>query len=591
MKLLRGVFKLESVPIFSCEPPLGQLFQDNNRVLAATARLDNRDRLADELKLSLPDRAGLADSTLVSLAYRLWGDECVNRLKGDWSFVAWNGERRSLFVARDHFGNTGLFYYHQASIFACASTLRELFVLGVVPAELDEDRFLRHLAFLPCTPSHTFWRNIRSLPPGHSLTVSGSSLNVRRYWYPAQTSIIKFGSEIEYLDGFIDAFEEAVKTRLLSIGGLGSTLSSGLDSTSVTALAARIAKSRGETLTAFTSVPVFPSGIDQTTWLYDEWPLAQATAIHYSNIKHVRVDAHDVSPLAGIRKVISILGEPPNSVGNMYWIIAMLESARNNGIGVLLTGQMGNAGISWHGGRERVLHQLSSGACVAAWRSMSNWSQWHNRSLWHGVRHHLLSPLARRIIRVRNRPLNYALRRFPSKAYVIPETRWQWTPVKPSSERVALLVQNSFVGGFWHTVSNAYGVEVLDPTADIRLLEYCMNIPERLFTAEGGERMLLRRGMADLLPPEVLKNSLRGRQAADLPERLLAHDAEMQDTLEQMNSPLINEFMDWQQVRNAWQRLAKAPASRNRLSESAMLLHNVTAAMFLEEMDNARHGV
>jgi len=87
------------------------------------------------------------------------------------------------------------------------------------------------------------------------------------------------------------------------------------------------------------------------------------------------------------------------------------------------------------------------------------------------------------------------------------------------------------VGPIWHVMGAAFGLEVRDPTADIRLLEYCLSVPGEQDTLGGGERMLIRRAMEGLLPTEVQWNKIRGRQAADVALRLLRHPEEMEAVL------------------------------------------------------------
>src|SRR5258708_6888222 len=80
-------------------------------VFTAAARVDNRDELGDLLQIPTPVRAELADSELLFRAYLRWGEQCAVRIFGDWAFAAWHAAERKLFMARDHFGNTSLFYY------------------------------------------------------------------------------------------------------------------------------------------------------------------------------------------------------------------------------------------------------------------------------------------------------------------------------------------------------------------------------------------------------------------------------------------------------------------------------------------------
>ena len=80
-------------------------------VITAAARIDNRKELFDVLGVPGADQAHFPDGMLILKAYEKWGDRCPDHLLGDWSFAIWDSRLKKLFLARDHFGNTGLFYY------------------------------------------------------------------------------------------------------------------------------------------------------------------------------------------------------------------------------------------------------------------------------------------------------------------------------------------------------------------------------------------------------------------------------------------------------------------------------------------------
>ena len=94
--------------------------QDESRALA---RAEPR----EDALVILPDEAG--DGRLLLEAYLRWGEACVDRLLGDWVFAIWNARERRLFVARDHHGNTGLYYHTDSRSLTFASSLKGLLAL------------------------------------------------------------------------------------------------------------------------------------------------------------------------------------------------------------------------------------------------------------------------------------------------------------------------------------------------------------------------------------------------------------------------------------------------------------------------------
>src|SRR6266540_1364128 len=138
-------------------------------VLTASARLDNRDELCEALRVPHPERATIPDGVLILKTYERWGEACPDHLLGDWVFAVWDGRQRQLFIARDHHGFTGLYYYHSPRVFAFASCLKGLFALPMIPRRPHELRLVQVIASWPEQGAPTVYEEILRLPPAHAL--------------------------------------------------------------------------------------------------------------------------------------------------------------------------------------------------------------------------------------------------------------------------------------------------------------------------------------------------------------------------------------------------------------------------------------
>ena len=164
-------------------------------------------------------------------------------------------------------------------------------------------------------------------------------------------------------------------------------LSGGLDSGSVMAVASRLLGERDESLMAFTSVPLSdPSAFTGKGRFGDETQLAQASARYAGNVEHHLVRAESVSPLAGIERMLWVNDEPGHAAVNLYWITALYEAARQRGVGVLLTGQHGNATISWTGAGENLLPVLLDGDIAGFRRAFETARRGAGLGHWRGQR-------------------------------------------------------------------------------------------------------------------------------------------------------------------------------------------------------------
>jgi asparagine synthase (glutamine-hydrolysing) len=573
---------------------------ERHTVLVAAARLDNRDELCDDLGIPRAERSITPDGLLVRRAFQRWGEGSPKHLLGDWSFAAWIPQERRLFVARDHIGVTGVFYYFRPPFFAFASGCDALLALPEVPRRLDELHFARYVAIVPGDHDHTAWENVRTLLPAHGLTVTPAGFQTQSYWRVEDAPAVRLGSDADYVEGFLDRYRRAVRSRLRSPRPAGATLSAGLDSGSVTALAAEALRERGERLTAFTSVPLHAAGHLVPGALADEWPLAHAVAERWDNIEHVAVRAENISPLTAVARSLDIYPLPVHAAGNLFWLLALYTAAQARGLGVVLTGQMGNGGVSWSGGSNRIFYLFASGRLGAGRRALAVWRTKQGRSWLGAIKSQVLGPVLGPAWRQRHRwfrpgepswanlgaiqpafARRINLRAAARESHIHKVFAW---PMEPREERSLILALNAPLAG---PVHQAYGsacrLEVRDPTTDVRLLEYCFGVPDEIHATNGGERMLMRQAMEGLLPPEVQWNTVRGRQAADVALRLLDHRGEMEETLRRLESaPAVAEYLDLSALRSTWMALQAQITLQTAQNATKLLLRGVMAGEFLK---------
>jgi asparagine synthase (glutamine-hydrolysing) len=575
---------------------------ERQTVIVAAARLDNRDELCDAFGIPAAERPTTPDGRLIQRAFQCWGEDSPRHLLGDWSFAAWKPKERRLFLARDHIGVTGLFYYFRPPFFAFASGCEALLAMPEVPHRLDEFHLARYLAIVPGDPDHTAWEGVRKLLPAHSLTITANGLRTNCYWRIEDAPAVRLGSHTDYVEGFLALYRKAVRTRLRSLRPVGTTLSAGLDSGSVTALAAEALQERGERLTAFTSVPLHPAEHLVPGALADEWPLAHAVAERWDNIEHVPIRAETLTPLSALTRSLAILPQPMHAASNLFWLLALNAEAQMRGFGVVLTGQMGNGGISWSGGRNRIFYLFARGHWVAGRRAMAEWRTRNGRAWLRTVKSQLLGPVLGPFWRQRSRLLRPGVPSWERLGAIQPGFarrvklqaaakqshihRLFALPLQPSQERSLILSMNAPLAGPIHQAQGAAcRLEVRDPTIDVKLLEFCFGVPDEVHAHNGGERMLVREAMEGLLPPEVQWNTVRGRQAADVALRLLDHRDEMETALHGLESaPIVGEYLDLKALRAAWQALQAEVTVQTAQRATTLLLRGVMAGMFLQQL-------
>jgi asparagine synthase (glutamine-hydrolysing) len=214
--------------------------------ITADARIDCRAELEAELtNAGRKIRQAPPDSELILHAYAAWGEACVHHLRGDFAFAIWDARRKSLYCARDHFGVKPFYYIELGGIFAFSNTLECLRLHPEVSEELDDSAIADFLLFgLKYDETATTYRDIRRLPPAHSLSVSKEGLRSERYWSPPTDGRIRYRRPDEYIEHFQALMESAVADRLRT-NRAGIMLSGGLDSSSIASTARELSVRAG----------------------------------------------------------------------------------------------------------------------------------------------------------------------------------------------------------------------------------------------------------------------------------------------------------------------------------------------------------
>jgi asparagine synthase (glutamine-hydrolysing) len=207
-------------------------------------RLDERRELSAQL---VPEDRGAevrATSEKLLRAWAKWGEGCLGRVIGDFSFTLWNRQSTTLWCARDFVGARPFYYAQVGGAFCFSNTLEILTTLPEVLRELDE-AFLGDFLLVGwnADSTRTVYRDIRRLPAGHVLKFSNGKIEVSRFRSLPIEDPLKLRHPEEYVEAYLSLLRSAVNDRLPQ-GETSLYLSGGLDFSSVCAVAAQIASGR-----------------------------------------------------------------------------------------------------------------------------------------------------------------------------------------------------------------------------------------------------------------------------------------------------------------------------------------------------------
>lgn len=542
--------------------------------ITADVRLDNRDELVARFGIARREAMEWPDSRLLLAGWEKIGNDIWPILRGPFVVAIWDPRKCKLTLARDHLGLNVVMWHNSDRFFAFASMPKGLFALENVPREYCEEKLADFLVLNHADHVTTIYRNVFRVPPAHTIQVtSAGSLKLQRYWSPAEIKPVRLASDAAYADGLRECLDQAVRRQMRSMHPIGCLLTGGLDSSSVSVLAARALSERSQRLVTFTGVPRrnfngrVPSGC-----YADETPYINAIQKTVGNIDAEYVHNDGCDDFAGLERFFVALDGPVRNPTNLGWMLAILERARSQGRRVLLGGLYGNYTISWNGWSQAATHLLH-GRLFLAYRQWRHFYRSTPYSRWVALRKLLLEPM------IPARLGDWAdHRRHPTRI-----AAWQdHAPIRADfaaamavgdrakkvghdflyrmrrDERTKGLTQVDYVGD-WHAAEKAVtGVEVRDPTADIDVLSYCFGVPPEQYLSEGIDRSLIRRAMWGLLPQTVLTNCLSGLQAPDWYEKIESQRAELaREIAELSKSPLARRAIDLVRLETAVQNWPK----------------------------------
>ena len=174
-------------------------------------------------------------------AFSEWGLGCLRRLNGMFAFAIWDRDKKMLTLARDRFGVKPLYYAEAGDCFLFASEIKGILAYGKLQAKLDREGLAEYLSFQNFFTDRTL-STASSCCRRHLHAGEARQRTVRRcneYWDFAFQEPDKVASDEDYLEELDRLFQQAVSRQLISDVDIGSYLSGGMDSGSITALAGR----------------------------------------------------------------------------------------------------------------------------------------------------------------------------------------------------------------------------------------------------------------------------------------------------------------------------------------------------------------
>ncbi len=472
------------------------------------------------------------DTEVVLALYQRDGIDCLSRLNGMFAFAIWDANQRRLFCARDRLGVKPFYYAWEHGAFVFASEPRALVLSRGQAPRIHRDAVLDHVALDWVDHGDTtFFEGVHALPGGHLLTLSDSGSMLRRWWEIDPRRAVR-GTAAERAHAFAETFTDAVRIRLRADVEVGSCLSGGLDSSAVVTTSAALL---GKPVHAFTCA--YDEG---PAW--DERPYVRAVVERSGAASHVVVpDGNDFWEV--FDSIADMQGEPSAGSG-LYSQWKVMELAHRAGLKVLLDGQGGDEILA---GYPRYLptrlrdllrhgHIDAFARCFGPVADRMGFTTAMALMLEPWLPQPLVAALRRRFGQGKDRV-------FARMERAAARERIARVPRPPKGFHSQLAAHLAFdtetrmlpsLLRYEDRNSMAFSIETRLPFLDYRLVELAFGLPDEDRLDGTTSKAILRRALADRIPPAVLARGdkmgfetpadlwLRGSQSNEVRLRLLS---------------------------------------------------------------------
>ncbi len=481
-----------------------------------------------------------SDTEVILVAYAEWGADCLQRFDGAFAFAIWDEMEQTLFAARDRFGEKPFFFFYDEEKLVFASEIKALWEMGI-DKEVNQSMLYNFLTIgytsNPSDSGETFYNNIHKLPAANYLTYSPvkNQLHLHHYWSVA-TEINTTISEDEAVQQFSHLFSDSIHKRLRSDVAIGTSLSGGLDSSSIVAYCA------SETASQYTHKCFTASfnGFEK-----DETSYALLVAKQYGLEHHLTII--ETTEVVALMDKVMLQQDEPFSSASVLAQYKVFELAKQAGVTVLLDGQGADevlAGYNkYYKWRWQELYRnkkLSHSGELSAARVLGNTESFSIKNkvaalLSDFTASLLQSQMAKQAFNQPALARDFAFSNKQNSYYSLPAT----------PDLNGALYYNTFVNGLEELLrladrnSMANSVEVRLPFLQHRLVEFLFTLPPHFKIHQGWSKWLLRKAVDDKLPKEIVWR--RDKVGYEPPQKQWMKDKDVQEKIMEGKKKLVAE--------------------------------------------------
>ena len=482
-----------------------------------------------------------SDTEVIVAAYHEWGSDCLQQFDGMFAFAIWDEEEKKLFAARDRFGEKPFFFFYDEEQLLFASEMKSLWSMGV-QKEVNHAMLYNFLSIgytsNPADPQETFYQNIYKLPVASFLiySLAGNQLEIEKYWQV--DSEIKTVSEQDAIEQFRNLFSQSIAKRLRSDVDIGTSLSGGLDSSTVVAFC-------NKEISDHYSHKCFTASFKD--FEKDELKYAETVAKKFG-LQHF-ITEMDGSETVKLMNEVMYYQEEPIASTSALAQYKVFQLAKQNGVTVLLDGQGADEILAgyhkyykWYWQELYRNKRLKKSKELKAAHKLGV-----NESF--GLKNKMAALFpefaAGMLQTIKSKKAFHHPDLDREFAFLNKQNLYYATP--SGFDLNSALYYNSFVNGLEELLrladrnSMAHAVEVRLPFLDHKLVEFLFSLPPELKIHNGRTKWLLRKSTETVLPKEIVWR--KDKIGFEPPQKKWMEDKAVEDAITEAKKKLVQQHI------------------------------------------------
>lgn len=489
------------------------IFEDglNKKIVILNGRIDNKESIKS--KLGLKDNE-VNDEVIFYKSYLKWGNQLGSHIIGSFACLLFDRNKNEGIIIKDHIGSKPLYFSFINKKLVFSNNITAIRNSSQKADDINLDRIRDYVIYLHGKSGDTFYKNIKKLQRAEILKIEKENIAVKKYFRFDTNRVSTFSNINECSEAFEELFIKIIKEQSHGFEKVGSKLSGGIDSSSITAILAEY--SNAETI----SYSALFKNLSAEDFKKTDEKEFMESVVKHSKIqnKKVYIDSLEIDPFAYIDD--SEYSEvTPHA--NRYFEILLLEAASKDGIKVLFDGFDGDSVLSY--GYEHLNELGSKFKLFKLFDEAKKLSK--NKSARNIFKDHVLIPylpnnFISRIRFYKNKDyFQNRLKILKNGKHFLDELQYNnhFGRKKVNKRNVQEMHNATLDWPIWEVAmefsyidSSKFGIEERYPFFDRRIMEFCLSVPGKYRLNQGISRYYFRESMRDHLPTKNIERISKG---------------------------------------------------------------------------------